>query len=261
MEMELIYGLDLSVFLYLLAIMMFAGIVHGSMGLGFPMVATPLIAVLLDVRLAILLTLLPTVTVNIASIWSGTDQKDSLKEYTPMFVWTLVGALIGSWMLVVFDPSPFRLALALLILLYLWTARSEKAIGRWICPGNTMVAAAFGMIAGISSGITNVMIPILIIYFFSLNIPRSKMIPIFNCFFLIGKTTQILVLSVAGLINLGLFFHTLLPAVVALAGLWVGSKAGNRISADSYRASIHLLLFALALMLIVQFALATLEAG
>lgn len=259
--MELIYGLDFPVFLYLLAIMMFAGMVHGSIGLGFPMVSTPLIAVLLDVRLAILLTLLPTIAVNIASIWSGTDQKDSLREYAPMFAWTFAGALVGSWMLAVFDPSPFRLALALLILLYLWTARSEGTTGQWMRPGNTTVAAVFGVVAGVSSGITNVMIPILIIYFFSLDIPRSKMIPIFNCFFLIGKTTQILVLSVAGLINLALFLHTLLPAAVALAGLWIGGKAGSRISADSYRASIHLLLFVLALILIVQFALATRGTG
>ena len=49
-------------------VMVFAGLVHGTLGLGFPVVSTPIIAAMLDVRTAILLTLLPTVAVNVASI-------------------------------------------------------------------------------------------------------------------------------------------------------------------------------------------------
>ena len=41
------------------AITLFAGAVHGTLGLGFPMTATPLRALLVDVRSAILITLLP----------------------------------------------------------------------------------------------------------------------------------------------------------------------------------------------------------
>ena len=48
--------------------MLFAGLVHGTLGLGFPMVATPMLATMMDVRSAILVTLLPTMAVNIASI-------------------------------------------------------------------------------------------------------------------------------------------------------------------------------------------------
>lgn len=251
--MELITALDLPIYLYLLGIMVFAGMVHGSIGLGFPMVATPLIAIFLDVRLAILLTLLPTVAVNIASIWAGTGQKESLKAYAPMFVSTFFGALLGSWMLVVLDPSPFRLALALLILFYLWTVRSSHQPMRRVRPGNLSVMCAIGLVAGVFSGITNVMVPVLVIYFFSLNLARSRMVPVFNFFFLIGKSTQILVLSIAGLVGPALFGQTMLPAVAALVGLWVGKKAGGLISAGFYRTLVHRLLFGLALVLVVQF--------
>jgi len=48
-------------------VMLFAGLVHGTLGLGFPMVATPILATMMDVRSAILVTLLPTMAVNIAS--------------------------------------------------------------------------------------------------------------------------------------------------------------------------------------------------
>ena len=45
-------------------VMIFAGLVHGALGLGFPMVATPLIALFVDVRIAIVITLLPTAVVT-----------------------------------------------------------------------------------------------------------------------------------------------------------------------------------------------------
>ena len=41
------------------AIMLLAGLIHGTLGLGFPLVATPLLALFTDVRTAILITLLP----------------------------------------------------------------------------------------------------------------------------------------------------------------------------------------------------------
>ena len=48
-----------------------AGWIHGALGLGFPLIATPLIAVFIDVKAAILITLLPTATVNVASVFTA----------------------------------------------------------------------------------------------------------------------------------------------------------------------------------------------
>ena len=49
----------------------FAAAVHGTIGIGFPMIATPLLALVTDVRTAILLLVLPTVVLNVANILKG----------------------------------------------------------------------------------------------------------------------------------------------------------------------------------------------
>ena len=77
----LLEQLDLTGLIALAAVMAFSGLVHGTLGLGFPLVSTPLIALLVDVRSAILLTLLPTVAVNIASIVGGKGYGESLKRF------------------------------------------------------------------------------------------------------------------------------------------------------------------------------------
>ncbi|MGB5767199.1 MAG: hypothetical protein WBM38_10745, partial [Arenicellales bacterium] len=45
-----------------------AALVHGTFGIGFPMIATPLLALYTDVLTAVSITLLPTMSVNLAMI-------------------------------------------------------------------------------------------------------------------------------------------------------------------------------------------------
>ena len=157
-------------------------------------------------------------------------------------------------MLATMDPSPFRLVLALLIILYLWTAiTSKRAIG-WIEPGKKSIVVGFGLVAGVSGGITNVMIAILIIYFLRLEMPRSKMVPIFNTCFLIGKLSQMGVLALAGLVTLSLLGQTAPLAVAALAGLFGGQRISTMISVGFYRKLLHILLLVLAIILLAQFS-------
>ena len=245
----------LAQYLYLVAVMAFAGLVHGAIGLGFPMVATPLIAVFMDVRLAILLTLLPTVTVNVASIWGGSDNWKSLGHFRILFLCVLAGSVVGAWMLAVLDPSPFRLALAALILLYLWVDLSGRLPDGWASRDSVLLMVGFGLVAGLSGGVTNVMVAILIIYLLGMNMGKGEMVPVLNTCFLMGKLSQIAVLSLAGLVTMELLLRTTPLAVASLVALFIGQRIGKLISVDFYRKLLYLLLSALALILIIQFVM------
>ena len=77
------------------AILFVAGLVHGTLGLGFPLIATPLLARFMDVRSAILITLLPTATVNIASILRGGHWEESIGQFWPLGLYSMLGGAIG----------------------------------------------------------------------------------------------------------------------------------------------------------------------
>ena len=253
--------IDLSIwqYLYLIAGIGFAALVHGAMGIGFPMVATPLIAVLMDVRLAIILTLLPTVVVNVASILGSKNPGPALRPYFNLFSSTLLGSVVGTMMLMQFDAGIFRVALAGLIILFLGIrlfgdhlSISQKV---WTTPNNKPVMMLFGFVAGISAGTTNVMVAILIIYMFGLGLNRPQMIPVLNSCFLVGKLCQIVMLSYAGLISLTVVQLTIPLAGIALGALVLGRKVGERLPMASYHRILYALLFALAVMLVIQFVI------
>ena len=66
-----------------------AGFVHGSIGLGFPMLSTAILSTIIDLRLAILITLLPTLAVNVISVARGGNWRFSIGKYWPLAVWLM----------------------------------------------------------------------------------------------------------------------------------------------------------------------------
>jgi len=236
-------------------IMLFAGLVHGTLGLGFPMVATPMLAISFDVRTAILITLLPTVAVNLTSIWNSRDSLAEAKQFLPLTGYTLIGSIAGAYILSIADPDPFRLVLAGLILLYLWVSQSGELSFQWIIRLPVLAMALFGLLAGLSGGTTNVMVAVLIIFFLSIDTPRKTMVPALNGCFLVGKLSQISVLSLAGLVSLKLLAETAPLALAAVIALTVGQTLRDRIAIEIYRRILQILLALLAVVLIVQFIL------
>jgi len=246
---------DAPVLFAFVCTMLFAGLVHGTLGLGFPMVATPILATMTDVRSAILVTLLPTMAVNIASIASNRDSLASARRFLPLVIFTLAGSIVGAGVLAYTDPSPFRLILAGLILLYLWNGiRFSKP---WLEQHSLMAMIAFGLCAGLSGGTTNVMVVILIIYFLSLDTTRKIMVPALNSCFLVGKLSQFVVLTIAGLTGPRLLLETLPLALAALGALRFGQRIQTRIEVSTYQALLRKLLLVMSLVLIYQYLLET----
>ncbi len=230
-----------------------AGLVHGTLGLGFPLVATPLLALVFDVRSAVIATLLPTVVVNIASVLRGGQWSQSIGQFWPLSVWAVVGGLFGTHVLIVSEPAPFKLLLAALVLLYLGAARFGSLKMHWTHEHKSTSMMVFGLIAGMAAGTTNVMVPILIIYTLELGLASTVMVQTFNLCFLAGKLAQMVVFGLSGLLTLSLILTTLPLAAAALMALFSGIAIRDKIPARTYRVIVRRVLFSLALILIVQY--------
>ena len=238
-------------------VMAFGGLVHGTLGLGFPVVTTPLLSLVLDVRSAILVTLLPTVCVNVVSIARGGRWEESIGRHWPLAAYALVGSVLGAHVLVVSDPRPFKLLLAFIVLLYLLVSGTGVMRMPWPRTHFQLSMLVFGLVAGLSAGTTNVMVPILIIYALELELSRRATVQVFNLCFLAGKVAQIAVFAAAGLLSVRLLVTTTPLALVAVAALCAGMAVRDRIPTDTYRRIIRYLLAAFAVLLVVQYASAS----
>jgi len=234
-------------------IFLLAGFMHGLLGLGFPMLATPLLAITMDIRSAVLLTLVPTMTVNLISIFRGGRWSQSIGRYWPLAVMIPLGALLGTWLLVSVDPAPFRLLLAGVILLHLASDRIRGAHLAWIGTHPWAAYLLFGLAAGFLVGTVNVMVPLLIIFALEIGMAPLAMVQVFNLCFLTGKIAQIAMFAYAGLFTWSLVAVTLPMALAAAATLLLGMRIRERVDAETYRGWLRKVLVAIASILVVQF--------
>ncbi len=233
-------------------IALFAGFVHGAIGLGFPLLSTAILSTFIDLRLAILITLLPTVTVNIISIARGGNWSASLGKFWPLAIWCLIGSIFGAYVIVANDPTPYKLLLALLIFVYLAVERSSRQILGCVNRYPKSSNMGFGLVAGFSAGSTNTMVPILVIYSLEAGWAKTVMVQVFNMCFFAGKAAQLTVFSVAGTFNLQVVLATLPLAAIGAAGLLLGQLVHQRINLVLFRRIIKFVLLILGIILVQQ---------
>ncbi|MDQ2695452.1 MAG: TSUP family transporter [Pseudomonadota bacterium] len=252
--MDVIPGASL---LLALAAVALAGLVHGTLGIGFPMVATPLIALGTDVRTAILLTLAPTLAVNILSILRGGRWRESLGRHWPVAVFVLIGSVAGTRLLIGVDPAPFKLLLAAMIGVYLATsAHPRQEWWGWIGRCRRLAAAGFGLAAGLLAGVVNVAVPVLIIYFSELQLAPLALVQILNLCFMAGKIAQAGTFALTGHLSAAILLWSLPLAAMAVAALWAGMALRQRVDAGTYRRWLRRGLLVIAGLLVLQFAAA-----
>jgi uncharacterized membrane protein YfcA len=243
---------SLAVLISLLAIVLLAGLVHGTLGLGFPMLATPLLALFTDVRSAILITLLPTMAVNIISILKGGSWRMSIGRYWPLAVYVPFASVLGTYLLIITDPTPFKLLLAAVILLYLNLNRVRGLSLGWVREKPFLAYAVFGLIGGFLAGTVNVMVPVLIVLTLELGLAPTVMVQVFNLCFLAGKLSQAATFAYAGILDGPMLLATAPLALLAVAALLVGMEIRKRVDAATYRGWLRKVLFIIALVLILQ---------
>jgi len=238
-----------------LGVVLLGGLVHGTFGVGFPLVSTPLLALMTDVKTAILLTLAANILVNGYSMLRGGDWAASLGRFWPIAVWMPLGAALGTLWLVAVDPNPFRLLLAATMVFYLTSHYFRDLDWSWIPRHPQASGAGFGIGAGVLSGTVNVGGPALMIYFLEMKVAPLVLVQAINLAFFVSKITQAATFAALGYLGLELLLWSLPLALVSLGGLRAGMALRERVPADRFRGWLRGLLWLMAGMLVVQFFL------
>jgi hypothetical protein len=235
------------------AVVIVSALAHGALGFGFPMLSTPLFAALTDVRTAILLTLAPTVVVNLSSIIGEGRWDPAVLRQWPLAVYAAIGGVIGTSLLLRLDPEPFRLLLAAMMFLYLFLQQRPDFRLGFIERHPQTSMLGFGLTAGLMAGTVNTMVPVLIVYVLELGLLASATVQLFNLCFMAGKLSQVGTFVAAGVIESRLLVLWLMLAVPSVAALMLGRSVRRKIKGDTYLRIMQWTLAGLGLLLIVQY--------
>jgi uncharacterized protein len=245
--------LTLALLAWITVVVIFSGWIQGALGLGFPLLATPLIALVTDIRSAIVIVLLPCIATVLVSIFKGPGLKHVLARFWMMPLYMFVGAAIGTRLFVEYPGFPYTLLLAAVILIYLNLDRLGRAEWEIVRARRGAFGVVFGVTAGMSEGTANVAAPPLIVYYLSIGLSPTALVQALNICFLTGKSTQFATLATVGGVPAGHWVATLPLAVIAAGAALQGVKVRDRIDATTYKQWLKRALFAMAVILSAQF--------
>ncbi len=247
-------SLPVALIAWITFVMLAAGLIQGALGFGFPFVATPLIAMVTDMRTAVIVVLLPTLATILVALATSGPIHATLKRFWMMPLYMIAGSAAGTWLFVSAPDAPYSILLALLTLVYLGLDRLGRAEWPLVQRNERRFAPLSGLTAGVFEGTANIAGPALIIFYLALGLTPALLVQALNICFLLGKTTQFTVLAIRGGVGPGEWLATVPFVVIGVAGSYAGVRIRNRIDAPTFRLWVKRALFVIALGLIAQYA-------
>ena len=240
--------------LYIALVCALSGFAHGAIGFGFPLLATPLVALATDMKSAITLLAPVTLGLVVISALRGGSVRALLREFWFLPLAIAAGAWLGTHILLAAPPEPFMLVLALLIVLFLNIDRLGRGrsplVERWRVP----FGVAFAFAAGVFEAIANVAGPVLLVYFMLLGAAPAQIVQTLNLCFTVGKGSQVATLAASGALTPPVWAAVAGFSVPAVAALAAGMRVRSRIDAQTYRGWLRKALWLMAILLVLQFS-------
>ena len=236
-----LFGTDLTLFGIVAAVFFFAAFVKGTTGLGFSTTCLPFLVLTVGLEKTLPMLLIPSIASNIIVMRDAGRFRESASRFWPLVLAAVPGVVIGLSLLVWIDKAIAAAVLGVVLILYcVWAyakpgatlpSRLEKPLGPLV-----------GFSTGVINGLTGSQVMPVLPFMVSLRLPSDLFVQAINMSFTFSSFVMM-----AGLSRIG--FLTVEVAVISALGLipvWVGVRLGNqvrkRLSAETFRTLVLLLL-------------------
>ena len=243
-----------EVLLYIAAVCALSAFAHGAIGFGFPVVATPLVALVIDMKSAITVLAPVTLVLVVISALRGGGVGELVRKFWFLPVGIAAGAWVGTLVLLAAPPEPFTLVLAAMLLFYLNLDRLGRGHSETVVRLRAVFGLAFAFVAGVFEAVANVAGPVLLVYFMLLGAAPQQIVQTLNLCFSVGKGSQVATLAASGALSTATWIMVVGLTVPAVAALAVGMRLRDRIDAQAYRRWLRKALWVMAILLLAQFA-------
>ena len=242
-----------SDFIYILigVALLLASFVKGATGLGFPLIATPTIALLLDIRTAITILILPNLLMDITQVFRDGFPYATLSRFRSMIALTVIGVFLGTMVLVRTPLWVLNLCLGIMVVVFV-AGNLLKLDFTISSDAEKSLSPIFGFVSGFLNGLTNAAGPTLAIYFYSLKLEKRFFVKSVATIFCITKIAQLIAVSTWNLFN----WHTLTLSVqvvlFTLVGFFAGMKIQDRVNQKTFNRGLLALLTLIGIVLIAR---------
>jgi uncharacterized protein len=203
--------------------------VKGVVGIGLPLVAVPLLTVLVNLKTAVTMTTLPIIASNFAQSFQGGRFQAMVRRFWTLLVPLFAAIAFGTRLLVVLPERVLDVIIGVavisvpLVLHFVPRIRVTKSHERWANP-------LVGIVSGLLGGISSFFGPPIMLYVFGMRMAKDDFIPAISIMYTVagfGMMLGLYMMGVASLPELGLSSLMLIPTSL---GMWLGQYVRVQLS-------------------------------
>jgi len=217
---------------YLFAVFVAAGFLQTVTGFGYGLVAAPLLALVLDIKDTVMLTLL-TGVISIVLLMRDVRGKGSYAELSVLLPASLAGAAAGTAVMASIGGPGLKLLIGLVLLAstcLMW--RGTGLPLRRSGPGDVLI----GLVNGFLGTTTSINGPLLVLYFLNAQGDKNLFRGLMTRYFLILDPAIILFWFLAGVLKPGdLWLYTLEAVPALFLGFTLGERLFKRLNPVTFR--------------------------
>jgi uncharacterized membrane protein YfcA len=218
--------LDLTFFLLAVPAVVFAGISKGGFGSGAAFAATPILALVVDPRLALGFMLPLLMLIDVATLrpyW----RKWSWRDARLLMIGSLPGTALGVALYSVANADVFRFLIGAMAVGFVafQLARARGLIRGAERPAGTVAGFVAGIVAGFTSFVSHAGGPPVAMYLLSQRLTKTAFQATTVLVFFVVNITKAAPYAFLGIFTAETLWANVLLAPAALAGAWLGVKA------------------------------------
>jgi hypothetical protein len=228
-----------------------AAFVKGAVGFGYPLIATPLLALATDVRTAVAVLVIPNILMDGVQTVRRPGVMAALRRHAPLIVTGIIGTVVGTQFLAVVSTRGLLLTLGVTLLVFVALSVARPA---WrISPGSErLLAPVVGFSAGTLGGLINTPSVALTPYYYAIGLPKAEFVRAISGTFLVFKLTQLAAVWQVGLVDRRILLPWLAATLVSFAGFRLGLRAQDRIPQATFNRAVLALLAVVAAAMLVR---------
>jgi len=215
-------------------ILLISGLIKGTMGVGLPLIAVPLISQIESVPIAITMLATASVLSNGYQAIRNGEILPVARRFWPLFIPLVTALFAGARLLVSLDEKMLGLILGASLLVFAVVTPFQRRfeIG---ARHERVLSPLVGLVAGFLGGVSSFYGPPLIMYIVALRLPRDFFVSAVSAALLLGGLPLLVSLFVYGIMGRDEFILSCLGVIPVFAGLLIGQRVQRRIPQETFR--------------------------
>jgi uncharacterized membrane protein YfcA len=228
-----------------------AGSIKGLTGIGFSTSCLPIMALRLDLKIAIPLVIIPSIVSNVAVMVQAGRFGEAIKRYYPMYLASIPGVFLGLYYLAVVQISFAKVALGIVLIVYsAWAliCHSASLPDKW----QKILKVPVGFCTGFINGLTGSQVMPVLPFLISQNLDKNLFVQAMNISFTLASLILLVSMNKLGFLPPSTFLLALAGLIPVLTTVYIGGKIQKHLSIGIYKRIVLCFLLTMGVILLVK---------